>query len=267
MQFNGSLAYHPKRTGLIEYQVESMSTELKQTPSLHRVLLVEDDVELASLVREYLEKYEFEVSLEHRGDTAVNRVRSLQPDVLLLDLNLPGRDGLEICRELRMDYQGPIIMFTARDEDVDEIVGLELGADDYLTKPVEPRVLLARLRSVLRRYKAVANGHEADHQDQLNFGTLRLDARAREIFLNDEPVDFSTGEFDLLWLLASQAGQVVDRDSALKSLRGFGYDGLDRSVDIGISRLRRKLGDDAHRPFRIKTVRGRGYLFVADAWD
>ncbi|MEW8230053.1 MAG: response regulator [Candidatus Thiodiazotropha endolucinida] len=230
-----------------------------------RVLLVEDDVELAELVQEYLQRYEFEVSLEHRGDTAPDRVRQLNPDILVLDLNLPGRDGLDICRDLRMEFQGPIVMFTARDEDVDEIVGLELGADDYLTKPVEPRVLLARLRSLLRRFKQTGNTTQED--DLLDFGSLRIEASARAVSVNAEEVELSTGEFDLLWLLATQAGKVVDRDSALKTLRGFGYDGLDRSVDIGISRLRRKLGDDANHPYRIKTVRGRGYLFVPDAWD
>ncbi|MES9993883.1 MAG: response regulator [Candidatus Thiodiazotropha sp.] len=230
-----------------------------------RVLLVEDDVELAKLVQEYLQRYEFQVSLEHRGDTAADRVRESHPDILVLDLNLPGRDGLDICRDLRMEYQGPIVMFTARDEDVDEVVGLELGADDYLTKPVEPRVLLARLRSLLRRFRQTESSGQGD--DQLNFGSLRIDASARAVSINDEEVELSTGEFDLLWLLAGMAGKVVNRDSALKTLRGFGYDGLDRSVDIGISRLRRKLGDDANHPYRIKTVRGRGYLFVPDAWD
>lgn len=230
-----------------------------------RVLLVEDDVDLAELVQEYLQRYEFEVSLEHRGDTAADRVRQLNPDILVLDLNLPGRDGLDICRDLRMEFQGPIVMFTARDEDVDEIVGLELGADDYLTKPVEPRVLLARLRSLLRRFRQTDNNSHND--DQLHFGALRIDASGRAVTINEQEVELSTGEFDLLWLLAGMAGKVVDRDSALKTLRGFGYDGLDRSVDIGISRLRRKLGDDANHPYRIKTVRGRGYLFVPDAWD
>jgi DNA-binding response OmpR family regulator len=232
-----------------------------------KVLLVEDDVQLAGLVREYLERYEFEVHLEHRGDRATERVRAIKPDILVLDLNLPGRDGLEICREIRGDFNGPIAMFTARDEDVDEVVGLELGADDYLTKPVEPRVLLARLRSLLRRYRAIASFSSDSIGGQLVFGGLLIDSRARTLTLNGESIELSTGEFDLLWLLATTAGRVVDRDSALKTLRGFGYDGLDRSVDIGISRLRRKLNDNAHHPYRIKTVRGRGYLFVPDAWE
>ncbi|MEW8156766.1 MAG: response regulator [Candidatus Thiodiazotropha endolucinida] len=231
-----------------------------------RVLLVEDDVELAELVQEYLQRYEFEVSLEHRGDTAPDQVRQSNPDILVLDLNLPGRDGLDICRDLRMEFHGPIVMFTARDEDVDEIVGLELGADDYLTKPVEPRVLLARLRTLLRRYRQTGNNRQ-DGDEGLQFGGLCIEASARSVTIDDESVELSTGEFDLLWLLAGKAGKVVDRDSALKTLRGFGSDGLDRSVDIGISRLRRKLGDDANHPYRIKTVRGRGYLFVPDAWD
>jgi DNA-binding response OmpR family regulator len=243
-----------------------MNRVLKPEAETTRVLLVEDDVELAELVREYLQRYEFSVDLEHRGDTAPDRVRQEQPEILILDLNLPGRDGLDICRELRGDYKGPIVMFTARDEDVDEIVGLELGADDYLTKPVEPRVLLARLRSLLRRFQQMENGN-SNETDQLSFGGLSIDASARAVNLEAREIELSTGEFDLLWLLASMAGKVVDRDSALKSLRGFGYDGMDRSVDIGISRLRKKLADNANHPFRIKTVRGRGYLFVPDAWE
>jgi DNA-binding response OmpR family regulator len=242
---------------------DSMQSNTESGPP--RVLLVEDDVKLAELVREYLQRYEFEVNLEHRGDTAADRVREENPDILVLDLNLPGRDGLDICRDLRMDYRGPIVMFTAMDEDMDEVVGLELGADDYLTKPVEPRVLLARLRSLLRRFRHNVNNARED--DQVHFGRLRIDASARVVIVNEQEVELSTAEFDLLWLLAGMAGKVVDRDSALKTLRGFGYDGLDRSVDIGISRLRRKLGDDANHPYRIKTVRGRGYLFVPDAWD
>jgi DNA-binding response OmpR family regulator len=126
-------------------------------------------------------------------------------------------------------------------------------------------VLLARLRSLLRRFRQIENNTYSD--DQLLFGALRIDASARAVTVNEQEVELSTGEFDLLWLLAGKAGKVVDRDSALKILRGFSYDGLDRSVDIGISRLRRKLGDDANHPYRIKTVRGRGYLFVPDAWD
>ena len=239
-----------------------MTQDHQQSATHSRVLIVEDDVELAELVREYLQRYEFVVELEHRGDKAVERVQALKPDVLILDLNLPGRDGLDICCDLRGEYSGPIVMFTARDENVDEIVGLELGADDYLTKPVEPRVLLARLRSLLRRFRSTDTALE----ERLNFGELLIDATARTVSLKQQPIELSTGEFDLLWLLASMSGRVVDRDSALKSLRGFGYDGMDRSVDIGISRLRRKLMDNAHRPFRIKTVRGRGYLFVPDAW-
>jgi DNA-binding response OmpR family regulator len=236
-------------------------------PGAARVLLVEDDVQLAELVREYLQRYEFEVNLEHRGDTAAERVREHKPDILVLDLNLPGRDGLEICRELRQEFAGPIVMFTARDDSVDEVVGLELGADDYLTKPVEPRVLLARLRSVLRRCHRENEAAAEAAEDMLRFGRLRIDSRGRAASLDGREVELSTGEFDLLWLLSKQAGEVVDRERILKSLRGIDYDGLDRSVDIGISRLRRKLEDDAGRPYRIKTVRGRGYLFVPDAWE
>ena len=234
-----------------------------------QVLLVEDDVRLAQLIQEYLDRYEFEVNLEHRGDRALERVRQERPDLLILDLMLPGKDGLEICRELRPDYPGPILILTARDEDVDQVVGLELGADDYVTKPVQPRVLLARLRSLTRRYSLVrteeATAPAVD--EPLLFGQLRIEPQGRTTRLSQQTVELSSGEYELLWLLASHAGQVLSRDTILKRLRGIGYDGLDRSVDIGVSRLRRKLGDDTGHPFRIKTVRGKGYLFVPDAWS
>ena len=147
------------------------------------------------------------------------------------------------------------------------MVGLELGADDYVTKPVQPRVLLARMRALLRR-TAVVNSEVTQPQDaqMLEFGVLTIKRAAREVMLDGRKLDFTTNEFELLWLLASHAGEVLNRDSILESLRGIGYDGLDRSVDVCISRLRKKLADDPNKPARIKTVRGKGYLFVAEAW-
>lgn len=239
-----------------------MSEERAEEPDI-KVLLVEDDQALAALIQEYLHRYEFTVATEHRGDTAAARVAQELPDVLVLDLNLPGKDGLDVCREVRPVFDGPIVMFTARDEDLDQVVGLELGADDYLTKPVQPRVLLARLRALVRRISPMA---KTDPQT-LRFGDLLVDARSRSVSLGESSVALSTSEFDLLWQLANCAGEVIDREALLQQLRGIEYDGLDRSVDIRISRLRKKLGDDSTRPFRIKTVRGKGYLFVADAWE
>lgn len=183
--------------------------------------------------------------------------------MLILDIMLPGKDGLTLCRELRPEFAGPILMLTARNEDADQILGLEFGADDYVIKPVEPRVLLARIRALLRR-----NGpRTAEEVRSLIFGGLKLDDGSRTAQLDGQPVSLSSYEFDMLWLLAENAGTIVNRDFLFKELYGRPYDGMDRSVDVRISQLRKKLGDSSEQPERIKTVWGRGYLFVADAWD
>lgn len=234
------------------------------TRSTH-VLLIEDDVQLASLVSEYLREHEFQVNVEHRGDSGVERILLDAPDLVVLDVLLPGLNGMDVCRQVRARYSGPILILTARDDDVDEIIGLELGADDYVKKPVEPRLLLARIRALLRRtsHNSVTTALEPRC---FSFGSFSIDQTARRVTLNDECIELTTGEFDLLWLLASAAGTVLSRDMILASLRGIDYDGLDRSIDVGISRLRAKLQDTATPPARIKTVRGKGYLFVPDAW-
>jgi len=234
------------------------------------ILLVEDDVRLANLTREYLESEGFIVKWEKRGDRAVERILRINPDLIILDLMLPGLNGLEVCREVRPKYHGPILMLTARDEDVDEVVGLELGADDYITKPVQPRTLLARIRASLRRSSADINrkmGAPEVTDAQIEFGLLVIKQDSRLVLFNDQEITLTTNEYELLMLLASRPGQVVSRDQVLLMIRGIGYDGLDRSVDINISRLRKKLGDDTSNPLKIKTVRSKGYLFVADAWD
>ena len=239
------------------------ATPLTSKPT--RILLIEDDVQLAALIGEYLRGHEFQVTLEHRGDSGAERVLRDAPDLVVLDVLLPGLNGMDVCRRVRADYAGPILMLTARDDDIDEIIGLELGADDYVKKPVEPRVLLARIRALLRRtgQHAVTTASEPRC---LSFGSFSVDQTARRVTLGSENVELTTGEFDLLWLLASAAGSVLSRDTILASLRGIDYDGLDRSIDIAISRLRAKLQDTATPPARIKTVRGKGYLFVSDAW-
>ena len=235
------------------------------------ILLVEDDIRLASLIREYLQQQGLRVAIEQRGDRAVKRIVDEHPDLVVLDLMLPGRDGFEVCREVRPSFPGPILMLTARDEDVDQIVGLELGADDYVTKPVQPRVLLARIRALLRRVQSQSAEPKAQQpQEQVNtltFGKLKIDRASRDVLLGEKAIDLTTNEFELLWLLGLHAGEILSRNVILSTVRGIGYDGLDRSVDINISRLRKKLGDTPAQPSRIKTVRGRGYLFVADAWE
>ncbi len=229
-----------------------------------RILLVEDDHRLSALIQDYLQQQGFVAAIEARGDTAVARIRSESPDLVVLDLMLPGLDGLAVCKAVRPDYSGPILMLTASDDDINQVVGLELGADDYVTKPIQPRVLLARMRALLRRFGA--GDLPTPERGPLCFGTLRISAASREVWLGDQELELTTNEFDLLWLLASHAGQVLTREVILEKLRGIDYDGLDRSVDIRVSRLRKKLRDDTSRPFRIKTVRGQGYLLVQDAW-
>ncbi|GKW48683.1 response regulator [Halomonas sp. NCCP-2165] len=221
------------------------------------VLIVEDDERLADLTRDYLEANGFRVSVEADGAKGVARILELQPDLVILDLMLPGEDGLSICRRVRGDYQGPILMLTARTDDMDQVLGLEMGADDYVPKPVQPRVLLARMRALLRRA-------EASGEAQLRFRDLAIDSATREAWLNGERIDLTSAEFDLLWLLASNAGRVLTREEIFAQLRGIKYDGQDRSIDVRVSRIRPKIGDDPNQPHRIKTVRSKGYLFVKD---
>jgi two-component system OmpR family response regulator/two-component system response regulator RstA len=234
------------------------------------ILLVEDDERLANLTAEYLRKNDFEVAIEARGDSAEARILKEDPELVILDVMLPGKDGFEVCRAVRTRYKGVILMLTARDEDLDQILGLELGADDYIAKPVQPRLLLARIKALLRRSPGnVSAGGEspaAETSAQLVFGNFRISQSTRSTHLGDETIDLTTAEFDLLWLLARHAGSILSRDDLLQQLRGIGFDGLDRSIDARISRLRRKLGDDPENPTRIKTVRGKGYLFSKHDW-
>ncbi|MEJ8673356.1 winged helix-turn-helix domain-containing protein [Chromobacterium amazonense] len=232
------------------------------------ILIVEDDARLAELIAAYLTKHGYQVSLHGRGDTAPAVIMDTRPDLVVLDVMLPGKEGFDVCRDVRPHYGGRILMMTARDEDVDEILGLELGADDYLAKPVEPRRLLARIRALLRRSGAQSEGGGVVvENDSITFGQFRISQATREALLGDEQIELTTAEFDLLWLLATHAGQVLSRDDIMSELRGIGFDGLDRSIDARISRLRRKLGDNPDTPARIKTVRGKGYLFSRSDWE
>ncbi len=241
---------------------------MEQTNESWRILIVEDDERLADLTREYLESNGLTVSLEAHGGAAVERIRNEQPDLVVLDLMLPGEDGLSICRRVRPHYTGPIIMLTARSDDLDQVLGLEMGADDYIGKPVQPRVLLARIRAMLRRVETapVANQESAaEEPTRLQFNDLIVDRSMREAWLSDESIDLTSAEFDLLWLLASNAGRVLSREEIFTALRGIEYDGQDRSIDVRVSRIRPKIGDDPIHPRRIKTVRSKGYLFVKEA--
>jgi DNA-binding response OmpR family regulator len=235
-----------------------MSTEPQ-----HSILLVEDDLRLAELVSRYLANHGFNMTIVSHGDEVVERVQSDNPDLVILDLGLPGEDGLSICKRLRPAYTAPILILTARDNDIDHVLGLELGADDYVIKPVEPRVLLARVGALLRRSKPPATPAAGK---SLNFGRLSINIVSRAVKWDGRDIALSRNEFDLLVFLASHPGEIQSRERLFRSLYNRDYDGLDRMLDIRISRLRRKLDDDAENPQRIKTIWGQGYLFVPDAW-
>ncbi|MBX2858173.1 MAG: winged helix-turn-helix domain-containing protein [Cellvibrionaceae bacterium] len=227
------------------------------------VLLAEDDRRLAELVKDYLEANGFQVVIEEQGYNVARAMQNLNPDILVLDVMLPGKDGLAICKDVRPKFDGPILMLTARDSDMDQVLGLEFGADDYVIKPAEPRVLLARIRALLRRYQQP----DEKEQSELNFGSLSIHVASREVSLDGAAVPLSSHEFDMLLTFAKQAGKVLSREYLFNVIYGRAYDGLDRTIDVRISQLRKKLGDNSDEPARIKTVWGRGYLFVAEAWS
>lgn len=238
---------------------------------MNKIVFVEDDPEVGALIAAYLSKHDMDVVIEPRGDSAEARIAVEKPDLVLLDIMLPGKDGMTLCRDLRGQWQGPIVLLTSLDSDMNHILSLEMGASDYILKTTPPAVLLARLRLHLRQHQsslqaepspAILTPHKA-----LRFGTLAIDPVNRQVLLAAENIPLSTADFDLLWELATHAGQIMDRDALLKNLRGVSYDGLDRSVDVAISRLRKKLLDNATEPYRIKTVRNKGYLFAPHAWD
>lgn len=231
------------------------------SPVIPNIVLVEDDLRLAELVRSYLESNGFRVAVEHHGNGVVAQVQRERADLVILDLGLPGRDGFSICRELRTFSQVPILILTARDSDIDHVVGLELGADDYVIKPVEPRVLVARIHALLRRSKSTSSGENST----LCFGALSINTASRSVTLGGQAVALSSNEFDLLLFLAARAGEIQSRETLYQKLYGREYNGLDRTLDVRISHLRRKLGDTDEAE-KIKTIWGHGYLFVADGW-
>jgi DNA-binding response OmpR family regulator len=232
------------------------------TDRIASITLVEDDLRLSELVSRYLQGNGFSVTVIANGDQVVGHVQREVPDLVILDLGLPGQDGLSICKQLRPAFTNPILILTARDNDIDQVLGLELGADDYVVKPVEPRVLMARINALLRRSKAQNGGGTK----ALRFGRLLINAVARSVTLDGRSIALSSNEFDLLAYLAAHAGEVQSRETLFQQLYQRNYDGLDRMLDVRISHLRRKLGDDGESSERIKTVWGHGYLFVPDAW-
>ncbi|WP_164503579.1 response regulator [Pleionea sediminis] len=230
-----------------------------------RIVIVEDDDRLADLTKTFLTQHEYDVSIINNGRQAIDSLPSKSFDLVILDLMLPGADGIEVCKKIRGYFCGPILMLTAKKSDFDQIIGLEVGADDYVIKPIEPNVLLARIRALLRR-NTEHSILDNSPNDTLIFGGLEIKEHSHKVVLNDVEIPLTTREFQLLWILASNAGKIVSREEIFHQTRGLEYDGMDRTVDVRISKLRKKLNDNTENPFRLKTIWGKGYLFVPDAW-
>lgn len=232
---------------------------LKMTQS---ILIVEDDLKLASLLNDYFSDFGFETKVITSGEDAAISITLSTPDLVILDLRLPKVDGLTICRQIRDKYQGIILMLSASGDDIDQVAALELGVDDFVQKPIQPRVLLARVRMLLRRNSAsIKQNHK-----EITFGQLTINNSLRRCTLNELIVPLTPSEFTLLWLLASQPDVALSREQLQKSLSGLDYDGLNRLIDNKIAQIRKKLSDDALRPRGIITVRNKGYMFVPDYW-
>jgi len=223
--------------------------------------MIEDDEALSEMLSEYLAGHGFEVTARPTAAAGLEQLRSAPFDALLLDVMLPDADGFEICRDVRTRWEIPILMLTARGEDTDRIVGLELGADDYLPKPFNPRELLARLRAVLRR----RGGHATVGAATLQFGRLGIDRDARVVRVDGEIRELTSHQFDLLCALAESAGRVLSRDALVERVRGEPLEAFDRSIDVHISRIRAAIEDDPRHPRRILTIRGAGYVFARRA--
>ena len=230
---------------------------------MRHIVLVEDDLKLANLVKNFLNQHSFEVTILDTGDNAAEIILSLMPDLVLLDIMLPENDGFSIFKAIKETFHNPILFLTAKDSAIDHVMGLEMGADDYIIKPVDPHVLLARINLMLR--KSIPN--KDDNKSILTFGKLVIDKSGRKVSLANQAVDLTTHEFELLWLLAEDAGTPLSRDHIHQKMIGREYDGLDRTVDVRVSRLRKKLNDNQSKPYRLLTVWGKGYMLCPDSWQ
>lgn len=231
-------------------------------PHLDHLLLVEDDPRLAEMLTEYLAQAGFRVSAAGNGAAALEQLAVIPFGAVVLDLMLPDMDGLDVCRQLRTRSDIPVLMLTARGDAVDRIVGLEIGADDYLPKPFEPRELLARLRAILRRRVDAPRGESAGSTELLRFGRLEIDAAAHTVKLDGVLCDLTAYQYDLLLALARNAGRVLSRDQLMELVKGEQLEAFDRSIDVHMSRIRAALEDDPKKPRRIITIRGAGYVFA-----
>ena len=228
---------------------------------MDRILVIDDDAELASLVTEYLEPEGFQVEAAGDGIRGLERALSADHDLVVLDVMLPGLNGLDVLRRLRASSRIPVLLLTARGEDVDRIVGLEIGADDYLPKPFNPRELVARIRAVLRRTQAGGPAGEAVPA-VIRVGDIELDPATRSVMQNGKPVELTSVEFNLLHVLLREAGRVVTRERLVDAVLGRKFSPFDRSIDMHVSKVRKKLGDSDATTDHIKTIRGVGYIFA-----
>jgi DNA-binding response OmpR family regulator len=221
------------------------------------ILVIEDEPELVKIIRSYLEQAGFSVLAAYRGDTGLSTWENKHPDLVILDLNLPGMDGLDVAREIRHKASTPIIMLTARVEEIDQLIGLELGADDYISKPFSPRVVVARVRALLRRAEAISS---APHI--IRIGDLEIDLDGHTVQRAEKTIDLTPTEFSLLTSLASQPGRVFSRLQLLEASQGTAYEGYERTIDAHVKNLRAKLESDPKKPRYIETVFGVGYRFA-----
>ncbi|MBN1579246.1 MAG: response regulator transcription factor [Anaerolineae bacterium] len=226
---------------------------------MNTILVADDEKRIVHLVRDYMEAAGFRVVTAHDGETALTQFRYERPDLIVLDLNMPGTDGIEVARTVRREHNTPIIMLTARVEETDRIVGLELGADDYVTKPFSPRELVARVKAVLRRTQ-----NAEPVSALLRVGELVIDPDKRSITLDGKTITLTTTEFDLLLVLARSPGRVFSRMELLDRIQGVAFEGYDRTIDVHIKNLRKKIEPDPRKPHYILTVYGAGYRFAED---
>ena len=223
-----------------------------------QLLLIDDDSKLNHLLTNYLGKFNFQVHAVTHPQQGLDYLNGNPVDLIILDVMLPEMDGFETCRRIRQQYSTPVIMLTARGEVTDRIVGLEIGADDYIPKPFEPRELVARIQTVLRRE------HRLPAMESKTFGSLQIDFHKHNAMLNGTELDLTSAEFELLTLLTQNPSKVLNRDRIMDKIRGFEWDAFNRSVDVLVSRLRQKLNDDPKHPRFIKTIWGSGYMFIGD---
>ncbi|WDE13068.1 response regulator transcription factor [Thalassomonas haliotis] len=226
----------------------------------NKIILVEDDLRLASLISSFLSSEGFSVCHEARGDNAVKLIVDAKPDLVILDMNLPGLNGLEVCKEIRQSYRGAVIMVTANDDELTEVSALNFGVDDFIAKPIRPHVLLARINALFRRSQQHIT---ADNEHQLKIQDIILDKQNRQVMQGQQSVTLSDAEFDVLAVLMENAGQILSRSQLFYAVRGIEYDGLDRSLDMRVSSLRKQLNDLEAPHKYIKSVRGKGYLFIS----